>query len=199
MDAHQLGVAEGLPQSPVEHGLFDVHVLQILGHEQRQRQVQVLERRRARGRLQTLQAVGHGAEPRDLLQMPEVFAGHTIHHAGVTRFDGRVHEAVLVAHVRDTQVQQRAHALLGGGHLLCVGRVGPAHGQQGVCHEGAQGFVDAGVEIDAARSGLDGLGGGGDLRQFVGVRLHGIPFAGLARLLRGWRRCTVHHLPWKAV
>ncbi len=165
----QFDVGVSRPQCGVVHRFLGVHVLQVVGHEHGQRQVQGLQPGFAFDRLAAGQGLGGIAQVGDVVQVAIVLLRHGGRDARAARVQRGVHEAVLVRHMVDAQRHQFVHLRHGVRHFRVVGGVGATDHEQRVGHEGAQGLVDAGIEVEAAKAGA---GGGGDVRHFEGVGLH---------------------------
>jgi hypothetical protein len=182
-DAHlqrlQRLVAVAVPQHLVVRGFLEVHVLEVLGHEQRQLPVQRQRGGRARGALAGAQQRHGLAQLRERGQVVRVLPGDLGAAAGAVRLHGGVDEIVLVAQVAFAAFGQRQHAFGGARHVGAVVGVQAAQGRQGVHHHRAQGLVDALVDVQARRRLGQGLGG----LHLAGVDLHAFPLGGRFQVL----------------
>lgn len=133
------------------HRLLDVHVVEVVGDEQRERAVQAFERRGARAVGGVADAGGEVAQVGDRPGVVHVLGGDARRGAGARALERRVHEGVLVGQVHLAQREQPLELAERGGDVGGVARVGAAHARQRVGHEQAQRLVDAGVEVAPAR------------------------------------------------
>ncbi len=166
----QLRVAVVRPQCGVVPGFLDQHVLEVLGHEQRQSAVQRQGGGLAVGGCALQQRVELGTQHGDVLQVTVVVVGGVVAHARRSGVQGGVHEAVFVRHVLLTKVQQLAQRVGHRRQFDGVLRVAAPEGEQGVGHGGAQGLVNAGVEVETG--GVMGGGRQGHGADFEGVEMH---------------------------
>ena len=124
------------------HRFLDVHVLQVLGDEQRQvavqAQRQTRRRRTPRGVAQRRGFLASAAIDSGAPRARRPMRGGA---GGLARLDRGVHEVVLVLQVVGAEAEQRSSwpAL---GEVGRVGDVEPADAQQRVAHEAAQRLVD---------------------------------------------------------
>ncbi len=168
VDRDQLGIGVARPQHRVVRRLLDVHVLEIVGDEQRQRAVQRQRGGRATRRFALQQRRGLLRQRDDGMHVLLVLVRDFAAGAGCAGLQRRVDEVVLVLQVRATEIEQLEHALR---HLRALQRVlavHPADGQQGVGHQRTQRLVDAGIHVDAGRCGLR------DKAQFALIDVHGV-------------------------
>lgn len=167
MDFDQIGVAVQRLQRRVVDRLLDVHVLEVLGHEQRRMPVQAQCQREALRDRRGAQRRRLFAEQLDGVDVLEVVVGGLARAARAARLDGGVHEIVLVPEVARQHDQQLVEAAKRGTNVGLVGDVEPAELLQRGAHEAAQRLVDAAVHVEARRGGgrgevgAGGQGGGG--------------------------------------
>ena len=148
----QVGVAVVLPEQGVVHRLLDVHVLQVLGDEQRQVAIEAQRQRGGgvlRGAAQRRRFLAQGG---DRLGVLDMLVGDLRRPGRLARLDRGVDEGVLVPQMVGAEAEQLLELIQ---CLVAVGRVGdvdPADPHQRLGHERAHRLVDAGVEIEARRS-----------------------------------------------
>ena len=169
MKRHQLGIAVARPQGAVVGGFLDVHVLEVLGHEQRQVPVQAHRAGCAISCCCGTQLRRLTAQGLDGICMFQVVVGRAGRAAGAAGVDGRVHVAVFVRDVAGAQAQQRFELVHHPAHVSRVLDIQLADPQQRVHHEMAQGLVDGCVQVYARH----GRRSGGD-RTRLGHRAGGL-------------------------
>ena len=152
----ELFVAVVLPEQRVVHRFLEVHVLEVLGDEEREVPVQPQRDAGGVGAARAAQRRGLVLQRRDALDVLDVLAGNALAAGRLLRLDRGVHELVLVLQVGQAEREQLVELVERG---LAVGRVvdvDAADAHERVAHEAAQRLVDRDVEIVARRRGARG-------------------------------------------
>ncbi len=139
-----------------------MHVLEVVGDEQRQRAV----KSRAGGRPRVATAVAHQpgqiAQVGDGLTVVFVLAGDARRAARASGFERRVYKLVLILQVQLAHRQKTFEQAQHCGNFGVAAGVGAADLAQRVAHEQAQCLVDTGIDVGTAGGlrGACGRGGG---------------------------------------
>jgi small-conductance mechanosensitive channel len=123
VDRVELGVVVVRPQRGVVGRLLDVHVLEVLGDEQRQMAIQPQRQRGALVRRGAAQRSVLGTQRLEGLHMLDVVAGGARGAVRQARVDRAVHEVVLVFDVAEAEPEQVIDLAEHAGRFLFVGDV----------------------------------------------------------------------------